>query len=361
MIGQFAHQAAAFGDRDEAVGRNITECRMLPTGQRLEAGDAVLLQIDQRLIVWADIAFDDGACKVALDQVALLRARVHVGVEKVRSGGGLLVLGAIERDVGAPQQLDIARRVLRKKRDADAYADMMLQRSGGDRLVELLDHAQRDIGGVLGARNFARQDREFVAAKARHQVLLARGAAQAHGDVDQNLVADAVAVKIVDPLEGVEIEEEYRMRAMAVRRRAHRILEFLIEAAAVGQAGERVLHRQLARVLFRFDAARDFTALQQHKAPRQRQEPEAKQRRQRQRLVGFDHILLRRYPGRIGKDVVFVGDQHGDHHDRQQQEAFPNRRSIAPQCARGDGWQFHKNLLEAACTEIVRRLHRETR
>jgi hypothetical protein len=144
---------------------------------------------------------------------------------------------------------------------------MMLQRSGDDRLLKYLDHAQRDVGRVLGAGKLARQDREFIAAKPRHQVLLACGLAQANGDVDQHLVADAVAVKIVDPLECVEIEQEHRMRAMTARRRAHCGLQFLIEQAAVRQAGERILHRKFVRVLFRLDAARDFAALQQQKAP----------------------------------------------------------------------------------------------
>src|SRR5262249_49845984 len=60
-----------------------------------------------------------------------------------RSRFRLLILGAVKRDVRAAQYLDFAWTILRKKRDADADPNVMLQRSGGDRLVELLDHAQR--------------------------------------------------------------------------------------------------------------------------------------------------------------------------------------------------------------------------
>src|SRR5262245_43406141 len=119
---------------------------MLPARQSLEADDVLGLQIEQRLIVGAHIAFDDRARQIALDQIALLGARVHVGVEKARSRFRLLILGAVKRDVRAAQYLDFAWTILRKKRDADADPNVMLQRSGGDRLVELLDHAQRDIG-----------------------------------------------------------------------------------------------------------------------------------------------------------------------------------------------------------------------
>ena len=86
---------------------------MPPAGQSLEADDVLGLQIDQRLIIRAHIAFVDGARQVALDQIALLGARVHVGVEKTRSRFGLLVLGAVERDVRPAQDLDFASPVLR--------------------------------------------------------------------------------------------------------------------------------------------------------------------------------------------------------------------------------------------------------
>ena len=219
----------------------------------------------------------------------------------------------------------------------------MLQRSGGDRLVELLDHAQRDIGRVLRTRQLARQDREFVTAEPRHQVLLACGPAQSHGDIDQHFVADAVAAQIVDALERVEIEEEDRMRTMTVRRYGQGIFQFLVEAAAVRQAGERVPHRKLMRAPFRLDAARDFAALQQEKVPGQRKQSEAEKRRERQRFVRLDDVLLRGHTRRIWKDVVFAGDQRGDHHHRQQENALPDRRPVATQCARHDGCRMRSH------------------
>ena len=153
-------------------------------------------------------------------------------------------------------------------------------------------------------------------------------------------------VQIVDALERVEIEEQDRMRAMTMRRRGQGIFQFLVEAAAVRQAGERVLHRKLMRAPFCFDAARDLTPLQQEKVPGQRKQSEAKKGRQRQRFVRFDDVLLRGHAGRIWKDVVFVGDQRGDHHHRQQENALPDRRPVAPQCARHDGYRMrsHRTL-----------------
>jgi hypothetical protein len=102
-----------------------------------------------------------------------------------------------------------------------------------------------------------------------------------------------VAAQIVDALERVEIEEEDRIRTMTVRRCGQGTFQFLVEAAAVRQAGERVLHRKLMRAPLGLDAARDFAALQQEKVPGQRKQSEAEKRRERQRFVRLDDVLLR--------------------------------------------------------------------
>jgi hypothetical protein len=138
------------------------------------------------------------------------------------------------------------------------------------------------------------------------------------------------------------------VRPLAVRRRRHGVFQLAIEAAAVWKPRERVLHRQFVRTPLGRDAPRDFAALQLEKAPGQREQSEAEQRRERERLVGFDDMLLRRHAGGIGEDVVFVGDQDGDDHQRQQQNAFPDDRSVAKQQAPHDGPQLHKFAPENA-------------
>ncbi len=244
---------------------------MLPARQRFKSGDALARQINQRLIVRAHLAFGDGAAQVALDAIALLGLRVHFGVEEARGRLRLLVLGAVKRHIGPAQDLDVIRSVLRKQRDADPDSQMMFEPSGDDRLVDLLDDAQRDAVGVFGARQFAGENGELVAAETRHQVLPARGAAQSHGHVDKHFVTDAMAVQIIDALEGVEVEKQQRMGAVTVRRRRDGILQFAVKAAAVRQSGECILHRKRVRVLLGGDAPRDFAPLQPEEAPGQGQ------------------------------------------------------------------------------------------
>jgi hypothetical protein len=194
MLGQIVHEAAALRDRDETVGRNGAERGMLPTRQGLEAHDSLGRQIDQRLIMRLHLRLEDSAGQIALDEIALLGARIHLGVEKARGRMRLLVLGAIKRDIGTAQNLDVTWPVLGKERDPDADAEAMLQPPRGDRLVDFLDYPERNAGGLFGAWQFACQNCEFVTAEARHQILLAGGTAQPYGDVDQHFVADAVAV-----------------------------------------------------------------------------------------------------------------------------------------------------------------------
>ena len=55
---------------------------MLPARQCFEAGDLLGSQIDQRLIIAAQASFRDGAWQVALDEIAFLGARVHLGIEE---------------------------------------------------------------------------------------------------------------------------------------------------------------------------------------------------------------------------------------------------------------------------------------
>jgi hypothetical protein len=97
----------------------------------------------------------------------------------------------------------------------------------------------------------------------------------------------------------------------------------------IGQTGECVLHREVVRALLGRDASGDFAALQPEKAPGQCEQAKTKKRRQSERFVGFDDVLLSRNAWRVWKDVVFVSDQRGDEHQRQKEDAFPDDAPMA--------------------------------
>ena len=74
----------------------------------------------------------------------------------------------------------------------------------------------------------------------------------------QQRVADQVAERVVDALEVVEVDEQQRQRAWPQRaRRSQQRLEVLHEGGAVGQAGQRVVVRQVVDARLRRMAVAD--------------------------------------------------------------------------------------------------------
>ena len=109
----------------------------------------------------------------------------------------------------------------------------------GLQLAELLTHP---LGEADRAADVARRhdDRELLAADPADDVRRANGRAQDVRDLEQELVADAVPVDVVDLLEVVHVEHHERDR-VALRRRANDLLaQAIVERAVVVEAGQRV-------------------------------------------------------------------------------------------------------------------------
>jgi hypothetical protein len=65
------------------------------------------------------------------------------------------------------------------------------------------------------------------------------------GELDERLVADRVAPRVVDLLETVEVEDDDRDRVVLARGAPELGVQAVVEGALVGKAGERVLVGQL--------------------------------------------------------------------------------------------------------------------
>jgi hypothetical protein len=63
------------------------------------------------------------------------------------------------------------------------------------------------------------------------------------GDDNQDSIARAMSVGIVDRLEAVEVEQQDRVYALRVRRRAYCCLQRVLELAAVRQTSQRIAVR----------------------------------------------------------------------------------------------------------------------
>ena len=107
-------------------------------------------------------------------------------------------------------------------------------------LARAIDHRE----GVL-AVHVGEDQRELVAADARHHVGGPERVAELLGHRTQRLVAEPVAVGVVHLLEAVEVEQHERHLALRALRALDLHLERAVEEAAVAHAGERVRGRLL--------------------------------------------------------------------------------------------------------------------
>ena len=218
---------------------------MLPAQQRLEAGDAVRGEIDQRLVVQLEFAIGKGAPQVDLHVTAFLRLQIHFALEEMMHAAAV-VLGAVQRHVGVAHQLFAVVAVAGRQRDADAGADHDLDAVHVIGFAQRVDQPQRKVVGVVG-RNFASQhDRKFVAAESRHQIAAADIGAHPRGHHGQQPVAHRVTEGIVDVLEKIEVDAQHRDAAFGTDPDLlKRLAQPLLIHHAVGEARQAVVMRHV--------------------------------------------------------------------------------------------------------------------
>ncbi len=160
---QLHDQARFLGERDEIVGRDDAAGRMVPADQRLEADQALVGGVDQRLVEQAELLGLDAGAHVLLELEPVLGLVLHVGVEEA-AGAAALVLRLVEREIGLLDEVVDALAVDRAEgaadRDADPDLGLVDVEGLGDRgdqpVGERLDHAP--------ALRVLDDDGEFVAA-----------------------------------------------------------------------------------------------------------------------------------------------------------------------------------------------------
>ena len=90
-----------------------------------------------------------------------------------------------------------------------------------------------------------RDHRELLAAQPRHHIVIARHVLEAVGDRPQHLVADIVAMRVVDLLEMVEVEDHQPDRLLDAAELLEIFLQRIVEIAPVLHAGQAVGQRRM--------------------------------------------------------------------------------------------------------------------
>ena len=214
---------------------------MIPAHERLGAGDLAGLEVELGLVVDDDLAGLDRVGQLADQREAGARVAVARGaVDLVADAAGL---GRVHGDVGAlHQRLDVAA-VLGEHRDADAGAHEQRQALEAERLLDRAGEAAGDLLGLLDGGAGREQDGELVAADAGHELGVGHAGLQPRADLAQEPVAGLVAERVVELLEVVEVDQQQRELGLVGAGGGGRVLEAGEQAAAVGEPGQRVVHR----------------------------------------------------------------------------------------------------------------------
>ena len=263
---QLADQAAVLADRDEDIRRDHAALGVVPAHQGLGTDDAAAGHIDPRLVMDADLPLRQRPAQLDLQLQARLRRGGHLGTEAHRAAPPGR-LGAIHRQIGvAHQRVDVLA-VLREDADADRRRDPQF----GLRQHHRLGDQRHQPGGTplcpRGGLAVRQQEQELVAPQPCHPLARLERIVQAPCQLHQQLVADRMAERIVDPLEMVQVDEDQRRLVAAQLAGAQRLREVLDDLVAVGQAGELVMVGEVLRLGLGLLQAADVDLGDQQRAP----------------------------------------------------------------------------------------------
>ncbi len=113
-------------------------------------------------------------------------------------------------------------------------------------LSDLFDDDRRGLGGRLPlAREIRHQDDELIAPPAGSGVALAQAPGKARGDFAQQPIPGRMPQRIVDRLEAVEVQKQYRHPLAGALGPGERHPQPVFEQRAVGKPGEPIVEREL--------------------------------------------------------------------------------------------------------------------
>jgi len=317
------------GDRQELARQHRAELRVLPAQQRLGADHAAAQHVDDRLVAEHELAALERLAQPLLagdapDVLGAAGGRPPAG-DPVAPG----LLGLVHRRVGALQELLGVAAVVREAGDPDAGRDRLLRGAlDRQRLAQQAEHLLGDAQRVLVVDQVGNEDRELVAAQTRAGVALAQAASDALRGEAQQRVARQVAERVVHALEAVEVEEQHGEALAVAPRGGDRLLEPVLEQRPVGEAGELVVGRELARAL-----ARDVQ-LEEHAlvADRVVQAPDERARRDGR----LHEIAARAHLDRAHRERLVVRvDHHHHRHEGRPHARLAHRRHLL-RAARAD-------------------------
>ena len=246
---QIVHQHAVFKHAQKGARVEQAAFWVFPAQQRLAGEMSRVAQVDDRLVMQAELVPGDGLAQLVFEIDQRLLGIFQCGIEQ-RVLVSSLSLGLIHGDIGIAQQgLGIAT-VQGRKGHANRGGGMNFLAVD---IVGSLEQADDLACQYLGLRRVLQvldDDGELVAAEPGDGVFLAQAVAQALGRLLQQLVAEKVPQRIVDQLEAVEIQQHDGGTAVAAGFQFQCVIEALVEHQAVRQLGQHIVVGDVVETLF---------------------------------------------------------------------------------------------------------------
>ncbi len=198
----------------------------------------------------------EGRAELALELELADDTPSHAGAEDLRRAP-VTALDLVHRDVRVAHQL-VGGGALAADRDADRGGDDELAALDRKRLLEELVDAIRHSLCILRPGDAVEEDRELVTPEPGDRVARPHARHQAPRERDEQLIADGVAVGVVDELEAIQVEEQDRASIFRDTAAApQRELEVIEEHGSVGQPGQRIVQGVVDEPLLGALTARD--------------------------------------------------------------------------------------------------------
>jgi len=235
---------------------------VVPAQQRLDAGQALAVAAELRLVEQDELLLLQGMAQVAFQFQALQGAGVHVRLIELEVVFAAL-LGVVHGSVGVFHQLAEFVAVLRAQGNTNTGGHKKLAAFEHERFYQagedLLGHVDSPVQGLLAGGARLQEEGELVTAHARHGIVVTDAGQQADGHVLEHAVASGVAQGVVDRLETVKVEEHQHHPRLVTLCLLQRGVQAVLEQGAVGQVGQGVVIGQAVNALFTGLALADIT------------------------------------------------------------------------------------------------------
>ncbi len=218
---------------------------MLPAAEDLKTARLAAAKIDDRLEVGNQRACGDRGAQLRLQLHARSGIHVHGGVVGHR-GAGRTLLGIEKRKVGLANELLVGRGIAWVDSAAHTRTDLEIEPVEAHGLQQRVDDLAAHAANGFVVALERQYDEKLIATVAGLHLGVGQRCGQAVGDLLQNEIAHEMTVLIVDRFEAVEVDHEHGelgMLAFGVRKCLFQLDE---QGAAVGEAGEGVVHGEAA-------------------------------------------------------------------------------------------------------------------